>query len=224
VNYLLPAFLVDIYTNIWTEPRKISDVLIIFRLSLWSLRVDINCKILSVPRIFGWFYKNSLCFLKKSIHLFLTAHLGLTIKIEASSLFPWNGYTLVMKIKGDLCWNKDRWQSLLELAWTKATRLPVILRCLVVLTHVGNVGCPCHLIAGTRIFVDFANVPFCDNKGGSSSTPESEESTWGMARGKVSSNAKARDHIHHALASPKFMRISSCATAKETWDRLEVTH
>ena len=37
-------------------------------------------------------------------------------------------------------------------------------------------------------------------------------------------NAKAIDVLYYALSVNEFNRISSCATAKEIWDRLEVTH
>ncbi|GAV79276.1 LOW QUALITY PROTEIN: UBN2 domain-containing protein, partial [Cephalotus follicularis] len=43
-------------------------------------------------------------------------------------------------------------------------------------------------------------------------------------RKKVELNAKAKHVIICALNSNEFNRVSSCATAKEMWDRLEVTY
>ncbi|GAV83913.1 LOW QUALITY PROTEIN: zf-CCHC domain-containing protein/DUF4219 domain-containing protein/UBN2 domain-containing protein, partial [Cephalotus follicularis] len=43
-------------------------------------------------------------------------------------------------------------------------------------------------------------------------------------RKKVQLNAKAKHVIICALNSNEFNRVSSCATAKEMWDRLEVTY
>ena len=37
-------------------------------------------------------------------------------------------------------------------------------------------------------------------------------------------NAKAMNILYYALSVNEFYRITSCATAKEIWDRLEVTH
>ncbi|GAV67543.1 DUF4219 domain-containing protein/UBN2 domain-containing protein [Cephalotus follicularis] len=41
---------------------------------------------------------------------------------------------------------------------------------------------------------------------------------------KVQMNAKAKHVIICAINSNEFNRISSCVSAKETWDRLEVTY
>ncbi|GAV69438.1 UBN2 domain-containing protein [Cephalotus follicularis] len=43
-------------------------------------------------------------------------------------------------------------------------------------------------------------------------------------RKKVQLNAKAKHVIICALNSNEFNRVSSCATPKEMWDRLEVTY
>ncbi|GAV91165.1 DUF4219 domain-containing protein/UBN2 domain-containing protein [Cephalotus follicularis] len=43
-------------------------------------------------------------------------------------------------------------------------------------------------------------------------------------RKKVQLNAKAKHVIICALNSNEFNRVSSCATAKEMWDRLQVTY
>ena len=37
-------------------------------------------------------------------------------------------------------------------------------------------------------------------------------------------NAKAVNVLYYALNVNKFNRVSSCSSAKEIWDRLEVTH
>ena len=37
-------------------------------------------------------------------------------------------------------------------------------------------------------------------------------------------NAKVVNVLYYALSVNEFNRISSCATAKKIWDRLEVTH
>ncbi|XP_057986532.1 uncharacterized protein LOC131171098 [Hevea brasiliensis] len=41
---------------------------------------------------------------------------------------------------------------------------------------------------------------------------------------KVSSNAKALNILHCALDATEYNRISGCASAKEVWDKLEVTY
>ncbi|MBM1019732.1 retrotransposon gag domain-containing protein, partial [Escherichia coli] len=55
--------------------------------------------------------------------------------------------------------------------------------------------------------------------------PTTEISTWGQTQiTSIQQNAKALNALFCALSPAEFDRISSCKTAKEVWDKLEVTH
>ena len=67
-------------------------------------------------------------------------------------------------------------------------------------------------------------VPMKIKAGSEASKPKSKSEWTELEIKKVQVNFKTINTLHCALNPTKFNRISTCKTAKEIWDKLEVTH
>ncbi|GAV58732.1 DUF4219 domain-containing protein/UBN2 domain-containing protein [Cephalotus follicularis] len=73
------------------------------------------------------------------------------------------------------------------------------------------------------LIVDGPNLPTIRNKNGDA-IPKSRNTYDDNDRRRVQINAKAKHIIICAINSNDFNKILSCISAKEMWDRLEVTY